>query len=191
MANSQEQSLGLRWYVLRAISGKENKVKEYLDAEIKNGHFGKAVSQVLVPTEKTFVMRNGKKVLKERNCLPGYVLVQADLSGDAAFRLTSSPNVLGFLTEGTTPANSKPAPIQDSEAMRMLGQSEVVNGDFDEVEVDFDIDQVVKVIDGPFNGFTGKVEEVNKDRKKLKVSVTIFGRKTPLELDFIQVEKKS
>lgn len=191
MANSQEQSLGLRWYVLRAISGKENKVKEYLDAEIKNGHFGKAVSQVLVPTEKTFVMRNGKKVLKERNCLPGYVLVQADLSGDAAFRLTSSPNVLGFLTEGTTPANSKPAPIQDLEAMRMLGQSEVVNGDFDEVEVDFDIDQVVKVIDGPFNGFTGKVEEVNKDRKKLKVSVTIFGRKTPLELDFIQVEKKS
>ncbi len=187
MANSQE--FELKWYVLRAISGKENKVKEYLDAEIKKGHFGKAVSQVMVPTEKVYQQRNGKKVVKERNFLPGYVLVEAALVGDVAFRLVSAPNVLGFLTDGKNPQNSKPAPIREAEAMRMLGQSEVMPEDEEVVTVDFEVGQKIKVIDGPFSGFEGDVEEVNRERKKLKVVVKIFGRQTPLELDFVQVEK--
>lgn len=187
MANSQD--LELKWYVLRAISGKENKVKEHLDIEIKKGHFGKAVSQVMVPTEKVYQQRNGKKVVKERNFLPGYVLVEACLTGDVAYKLVSAPNVLGFLTDGKNPQNSKPAPIREAEAMRLLGQSEAMPEDDEVITVDFDIDQRIKVIDGPFSGFEGVVEEVNHERKKLKVMVTIFGRQTPLELDFVQVEK--
>lgn len=187
MANSTD--LGLKWYVLRAISGKENKVKEYLDAEISKGHFGKAVQQVMVPTEKVYQMRNGKKVLKERNFLPGYVLVQALLAGDTASRLISAPNVLGFLTDGKNIQNSKPAPIRDAEAMRMLGQSEAMPDDEELITADFEPDQKIKVIDGAFSGFEGIVEDVNRERKKLKVMVTIFGRQTPLELDFSQVEK--
>ncbi|MCQ2192602.1 MAG: transcription termination/antitermination protein NusG [Paludibacteraceae bacterium] len=187
MANSQD--LGLKWYVLRAISGKENKVKEYLDAEIKKGHFGKAVSQVMVPTEKVYQQRNGKKVVKERNFLPGYVLVEALLTGDVAYRLVSAPNVLGFLTDGKNPQNSKPAPIREAEAMRLLGQSEAMPEDDEVITADFEIDQKIKVIEGAFSGFQGVVEEVNRERKKLKVMVTIFGRQTPLELDFTQVEK--
>lgn len=183
------ENLGLKWYVLRAISGKENKVKEYLDAEIKLGHFGVSVAQVLVPLETVYSLRNGKKVKKERTFLPGYVLVQADLSGDVAFRLSNAPNVIGFLTGLGDKGNSLPVPMRDSEAARLLGRSEDKADDEIEITANFDKDEVIKVIDGPFFGFTGVVEEVNKDRKKLKVMVSIFGRKTPLELDFIQVEK--
>jgi transcriptional antiterminator NusG len=180
----------LKWYVLRAISGKENKVKEYLDAEIKNGSFGKFVSQVMVPTEKIYQQRNGKKVVKERTYLPGYVLIQASLVEDVAFRLINAPNVIDFLKEDSDGKGSaKPAPIREAEAMRMLGKSDEISEEEEEFVVDMQVGDSVKVIDGPFSGFSGIIEEVNKERKKLKVMVTIFGRKTPLVLDFMQVEK--
>ena len=174
-----------KWYVLRAISGKEAKVKEYLDADIKNGNLGDYVSQVLIPTEKVYQVRNGKKVVKERSYLPGYVLVEAALVGEVPHRLRNTPNVLGFL--GGT---DKPVPLRPSEVSRILGTVDELQEAGEELTIPYVVGETVKVVFGPFNGFSGIVEEVNNEKKKLKVMVKIFGRKTPLELGFMQVEKE-
>ena len=174
-----------KWYVLRAISGKEAKVKEYLDADIKNGSLGDYVSQVLIPTEKVYQVRNGKKVVKERSYLPGYVLVEAALVGEVPHRLRNTPNVLGFL--GGT---DKPVPLRPSEVSRILGTVDELQEAGEELTIPYVVGETVKVVFGPFNGFSGIVEEVNNEKKKLKVMVKIFGRKTPLELGFMQVEKE-
>ena len=174
-----------KWYVLRAISGKEAKVKEYLDADIKNGSLGDYVSQVLIPTEKVYQVRNGKKVVKERSYLPGYVLVEAALVGEVPHRLRNTPNVLGFL--GGT---DKPVPLRPSEVNRILGTVDELQEAGEELTIPYVVGETVKVVFGPFNGFSGIVEEVNNEKKKLKVMVKIFGRKTPLELGFMQVEKE-
>ncbi len=177
-----------KWYVLRALSGKEGKVKEYLDAAVKVTEIGKAVSQVLIPTEKTYTVRNGKKVMKERSFLPGYVLIEAELTGEVIHYLRNIPNVIGFL--GANASSKEPIPLRQSEVNRILGSVD----DMQEAEADmglnFMVDEVVKVTFGPFSGFTGVIEEVNNEKKKLKVMVKIFGRKTPLELGFMQVEKE-
>ncbi len=175
------------WYVLRAISGKEAKVKEILDAAIKNTDLGNYVFQVLIPTEKVMTVRAGKKVVKERNLYSGYVFIEADLQGEVVHELTNTTNVIDFLRGREK--GSKPERLRQAEVMRMLGTAdELIDPTDDEIN-DYIVGENVKVNEGPFNGFTGIVEEVNKEKKKLKVSVKIFGRKTPLELDNSQVER--
>lgn len=174
-----------KWYVLRAISGKEAKVQEYLEAGMKNGDLGEYVSQVLIPTEKVYQVRNGKKIVKERSYLPGYVLVEAALVGEVAHRLRNIPNVLGFLG-----GQDKPVPLRQAEVNRILGTVDELQEAGEEPDIPYVVGETVKVNDGPFTGFSGIIEEVNTEKKKLKVMVKIFGRKTPLELGFMQVEKE-
>ena len=174
-----------KFYVLRAISGKENKVREYLEAELKNTDLGEYVAQVLIPTEKTFSVRNGKKVMIERPYLPGYVLVEAALVGEVSHRLRSIPNVIGFLG-----GSDNPVPLRPSEVSRVLGSVDEMQEQQGELDVQFYLGEIVKVTFGPFSGFSGVIEEINTEKKKLKVMVKIFGRKTPLELGYLQVEKE-
>ncbi len=175
-----------KWYVLRAIGGKEKKVKEYVESEISRLDLRDYIGQVLIPTEKVYQIRNGKKVSKERNYLPGYVLVEAALVGEIPHILKGIPNVIGFLTDN----NNEPTPLRMSEVNRILGKVDELNETDEEINVPFFVGETVKVIDGPFNGFNGIIEDVNEEKKKLKVMVKIFGRKTPLELSFMQVEKE-
>ncbi|MCE5174602.1 MAG: transcription termination/antitermination protein NusG [Bacteroidales bacterium] len=174
-----------KWYVLRAVSGKESKVKEYLDAEIKNSSLGDYLSQVLIPTEKVYQVRNGKRILKERSYLPGYVLIEAALVGEVAHALRNTPNVIGFL--GGT---DNPQSLRESEVNRILGKVDELQETGEDFSVTYYVGESVKVNAGPFSGFSAIIEEVNNERKKLKVMVKIFGRKTPLELGFMQVEKE-
>ena len=176
---------GKNWYVLRAVSGKEAKVKEYIEAEMKHNPLLQAhVSQVLIPMEKHASLRNGKRVVKEKVSMAGYVFVEASLVGDVAHTLRFTPNVLGFLG-----GLDNPSPVPQADINRMLGnaeESELV----DEINIPFMVNETVKVTEGPFSGFSGVIEEVNSEKHKLKVMVKIFGRKTPLELGFMQVEKE-
>ncbi|MDD2246606.1 MAG: transcription termination/antitermination protein NusG [Proteiniphilum sp.] len=174
-----------KWYVLRAVSGKENKVKEYLESEMKKTDLGKYVSQVLIPTEKTYTIRNGKKVMKERAYLPGYVLIEAELTGDVVHELKNINYVAGFL-----PNTANPQPLRDSEVKRILGTMDELEEAGNEMDAKYYVGENVKVIGGPFSSFSGVVEEVNDERKKLKVMVKIFGRKQLLELSYMQVEKE-
>ena len=176
-----------RWYVLRTIGGKEKKVKEYIESEIANAGLQDYVSQVLIPTEKVYQIRNGKKISKERNFFPGYVLIEADLVGEIPHILKSITNVIGFL--GDTKGGD-PVPMRQSEINRILGVVDELAESEEEMTIPYVVGETVKVIDGPFNGFNGIIEEVNEEKKKLKVMVKIFGRKTPLELGFMQVEKE-
>ena len=175
----------MNWYVLRAVSGKEAKLKEYIEAEMKHNTLPQQhVSQVLIPMEKHATLRNGKRVEKEKISLPGYIFVEASLVGDVAHTLRFMPNCLGFLG-----GLDNPSPVPQSEINRMLGdveETEITN----DVEVPYEVDEVVTVTDGPFSGFSGVIEEVNVEKHKLKVMVKIFGRKTPLELSFMQVQKE-
>lgn len=174
-----------KWYVLRAVSGKENKVKEYLEVEMKKTDLGKYISQVLIPTEKTYIMRNGKKVLKERAYLPGYILIEAALVGEVIHELRAINFVAGFLPNATNPQ-----PLSQSEVNRILGTMDDLDEQSDEMDIQYFVGENVKVTNGPFSGFSGVIEEVNSDKKKLKVMVKIFGRKTPLELNYMQVERE-
>ena len=176
-----------KWYVLRAIGGKEKKVKEYIDNEIKRLNLTDLIAQVLIPTEKVYQIRNGKKVSKERIFYPGYVLIEAALVGEIQHILKDIPNVIGFLGD---PKTGEPIPLRQSEANRILGRVDELADSDEEINVPFFVGETVKVIDGPFNSFSGIIEEVNEEKKKLKVMVKIFGRKTPLELSFMQVEKE-
>jgi transcriptional antiterminator NusG len=176
-----------KWYVLRAIGGKEKKVKEYIENEIANGDLKDFVDQVLIPTEKVYQIRNGKKISKERNFFPGYVLIEAALVGEVAHTLRNFPNVIGFL--GDTKGGD-PVPMRQNEVNRILGRVDELAENDEEINVPFVVGETVKVIDGPFNGFNGTIEGINEEKKKLQVMVKIFGRKTPLELSFMQVEKE-
>ena len=176
---------GKNWYVLRAVSGKEAKVKEYIEAEMKhNTLLSTHVSQVIIPMEKHASLRNGKRVIKEKISLPGYVFVEASLVGEVAHTMRIMPNVLGFLG-----GLDNPSPVPQADINRMLGTAEETEL-VDDVNIPYVVDETVKVIDGPFSGFSGVIEEVNSEKRKLKVMVKIFGRKTPLELGFMQVEKE-
>ena len=176
-----------RWYVVRSISGKEKKVKEYLEVEVSRLKLDDFIGQVLIPTEKVFQIRNGKKVSKEKSYLPGYVLVEAALVGEVPHVIKSIPNVIGFL------GNEKggdPSPMRLSEVNRILGKVDELSESEEEMKIPFVIGESVKVIDGPFNNFSGVIDEINEDKKKLKVMVKIFGRKNLLELSYMQVEKE-
>ncbi|HEY9542070.1 transcription termination/antitermination protein NusG [Prevotella sp.] len=173
------------WYVVKAVSGKEAKLKEYIEAEMKHNDLLAAnVFQVLIPVEKHASLRNGKRVVKEKVSLPGYVFVEANLIGDVAHTLRFMPNCLGFLG-----GLDNPSPVPQSDINRMLGTAEETEIE-DTVDIPYVVDETVKVTDGPFSGFSGVIEEVNAEKHKLKVMVKIFGRKTPLELGFMQVEKE-
>ncbi len=177
-----------KWYVLRAIGGKEKKVKEYIESEIPRLNLQDLISQVLIPTEKVYQIRNGKKISKERNYFPGYVLIEAALTGEVPHILKNIPNVIGFLE---SKGEDEPTPLRQSEVNRILGKVDELAAGDEEITIPFFVGESVKVIDGPFNSFTGVIEEVNEEKKKLKVMVKIFGRKTPLELSFMQVEKEN
>ena len=177
---------GKKWYVLKAVSGKEAKVKEYLEALMRNNPaLADSVGQVLLPTEKYAQLRNGKRVVKEKLFIPGYVLVEARLDGEVAHTLRFIPNVLGFLG-----GMDNPSPVRQADINRILGTAEDTAIKTEEIDIPYSVDDAVKVTDGPFSGFSGVIEEVNTEKRKLKVMVKIFGRKTPLELAFNQVEKE-
>ena len=177
-----------KWYVIKAISGKEKKVKEYLDAEVsRSSALQDLISQVLIPTEKVYSVRNGKKISKERNYLPGYVLIEANLNAEVMHLIKDTPNVLGFL--GTRGGN--PDPIRPAEVSRILGKVDELTENGEGSEVEFIVGETVTVNDGPFSSFSGIIEEVNDEKKKLVVMVKLFGRKTPLELSFFQVKRES
>ena len=173
-----------KFYVLRAVSGKENKVKEYLEAEINHSDLKEYISQVIIPTEKIYTVQNGKKVMKERAYLPGYIIIEAALVGEVMHFLKNVNYVVGFL------GGNKPAPLRASEVNRILGTVDELQEQAEEMDVAFYVGETIKVTYGPFNGFHGVIEEVNSEKKKLKVMVKIFGRKTPLELGYMQVEKE-
>ena len=173
------------WYVLRAVSSKETKVKEYIDAEIKNGRLGDHVSQVLIPTEKVIQVRGGKRIVKERTYLPGYVLVEAVLVGETVHILRNTPNVLGFLG-----GMDNPTPLRESEVNRILGKVDEMQEDLVDVVIPYVEGEAVKVTDGPFSGFSGVIEKVDNEKKKVTVTVKVFGRSTGLDLGFTQVEKE-
>ena len=177
-----------KWYVLKAISGKENKVKEYIEgALVTSTLFKEYVSQVLIPTEKVVALRGNKRVVKERNLLPGYVLVECNLTDECYPLLRNIPNVLGFVTDSKSSMKAKP--VSQEEVNRLVGAVDDASVDamMDET---FLVGERVKVTDGPFNGFEGVVNEVAQDKRKLKVVVTIFDRQTPLELGYEQVAKE-
>ncbi|MEY3592304.1 MAG: hypothetical protein RLZZ38_1280 [Bacteroidota bacterium] len=176
-----------KWYVVRAVSGKEKKVKEYLELEIARMKLTDYVNQVLIPTEKVFKIQNGKKVNKEKAFLPGYVLIEAALVGEVTHVIKSIPNVIGFL--GTVKGGD-PVPMRMAEVNRILGKVDELSVTEEELKIPFVIGESVKVIDGPFNNFSGVIDEINEEKKKLKVMVKIFGRKNLLELNYMQVEKE-
>lgn len=176
-----------RWYSLRVISGKERKIKERIELEISRSKWEDFVTQILVPSEKVYKIRNGKKVILERNILPGYILVEADsarFTGEMVQAITNVPNVIHFL------GKNNPIPMQASEANRMLGKVDESQSLSEAMVEPFIIGETVKIIDGPFNEFVGDIQEVNEEKKKLKVIVKIFGRGTEVELNFMQVEKQ-
>jgi len=179
----------LKWYVVRAVSGQEKKVKSYLDMEIEREKLQDVIVDVLIPSEKVYEMRNGKKRVREKNFFPGYVLVNVDLTHpEIEHTIRNIPGVLGFL--GAEKASIKPMPLRQSEVNRILGKVDEV-AEMDEVlDVQFHVGESIKVMDGPFNGFSGVIEEVYDEKKKLNVTVKIFGRNTPVELNFVQVEKE-
>ncbi len=181
----------LKWYVVRVVSGQEKKIKSYLETEVGRQKLEDYIPQVLIPSEKVYEMRNGKKRVRERNYFPGYVLVSADLShGEAHHIVTSIPGVIGFLGSNDGGASKTPVPLRQSEINRILGKVDEADESEEKLETPFIVGESIKVMDGPFSGFTGTVEEVFEERKKLNVMVKIFGRNTPVELNYMQVEKQ-
>jgi transcriptional antiterminator NusG len=180
----------LKWYVLRVVSGQEKKVKSYLETEIERSKLTEFIPQVLIPSEKVYEMRNGKKRVRERNFFPGYVLISADLSNGEAYHMVNNiPGVIGFLGGSGTGSSKDPVPLRQSEVNRILGKVDQLDEMEERLETPFIKGESVKVMDGPFSGFTGSVEEIFEDKKKLNVMVKIFGRNTPVELSYMQVEK--
>ena len=184
---------GIQWYVIRAVSGQEKKVKSYLENEIVRQKLDEIIPQILIPTEKIYEMRNGKKRIREKSFFPGYILISADLGNNRALDLIlNMPGVLGFLGNSQVGTTSKvPVPLRESEVNRILGRQEEETAEVAVSTVAFIQGESVKVVDGPFGGFVGTVEEVFDDRKKLNVVVKIFGRNTPVELSYAQVEKEN
>ncbi len=175
----------LKWYVIRSLSGNEKKVKQYMENEIARLKLTDFIKQILIPTEKIYQIRKGKKISKEKNYFPSYLLIEAILTADIIHIIKSVPGVIGFLS-----TRGEPVPMRQAEIKRILGQMDELMDKEAELKEPFIVGETVKVIDGPFNSFTGTIDEVNNEKKKLKVMVKIFGRKTPLELGFLQVEKE-
>ncbi len=177
---------GHKWYSLRVISGKEKKIKERIELEVQRSNWQESVTQVLVPTEKVYKIRSGKKVIMERNILPGYILIEADpngLTGEIIQTISNITNVIHFL------GRTQPIPMTQNEANRMLGKVDESQEIAESLIEPFIVGETVKINDGPFKDFVGDIIEVNEEKKKIKVVVKIFGRGTEVELNFLQVEK--
>ncbi|MCB9032552.1 MAG: transcription termination/antitermination factor NusG [Chitinophagales bacterium] len=175
-----------KWYVLRVISGKEKKLRDYIEKEIKASQWENIVTQIVVPTEKVYKLRGGKKVIHEKNFFPGYLMIEADskrFSGDIIQSIQNITNVISFIER------NKPIPLKPAEVNRILGKVDELEEAGVNNNEPFLVGESIKVIDGPFNDFTGTIEEILEDKKKLRVTVKIFGRKTPVELNYMQVEK--
>jgi transcriptional antiterminator NusG len=181
-----------KWYVLRVVSGKERKIKEYLDKDIVRNGWNNIVKQVFLPVEKVYKVANGKKVMRERNFYPGYIMIEvADgkLSDDMIQAMSNISNVMHFLTDGKG-SKGNIISLRKAEVNKMLGKvDEMSDVGGMTMSEPFIIGETIKIIDGPFNDFNGVIEEVNDEKKKLKVQVKIFGRATPVELSYMQVEK--
>lgn len=185
MAEAKKNDVVLKWYVVRAISGKEKKIRDYIEHEIKAVGLEDYVKQILIPTEKVYQIRNGKKISKERSFFPGYILIEAALVGEVPHVIKNITGVIGFL--GDKQHNA--VPLRPAEVNRILGKVDELAETEEEMNIPYVVGETVKVVDGPFNSFTGIIEDIDEVKKKLKVMVKIFGRKTPLELNFMQVEK--
>jgi len=177
-----------KWYIVKAIGGKENKVKDYIEKEIVRLNLSDFIETVLVPTEKIIQIRNGKKYNKERVYFPGYVVIQANLSGEIPHIIRSIPGVIGMLGEVK---GGDPVPLRQYEINKILGKVDELAVANENVVIPFVEGEPIKVIDGAFNGFEGTIEKIYEEKRKLEVMVKIFGRKTPLELSYMQVEKIS
>ena len=173
-----------KWYVVRAVSGQEAKIKDYIKSEISRLGYDNSVEDLLVPTERVIQIRNGKKISKERTYFPGYIMIKANLTGEIPHIIRSFPNILGFLGETK---GGDPIPLRSNEVSRMLGKVDELSMEGENIAIPFTVGESIKVIDGPFNGFNGNIEKVNEEKRKLEVMVKIFGRKTPLDLSYMQV----
>jgi len=182
-----------KWYVLRTAGGKEKRAVEYIESQINAMRWRANIPQVLIPTEKVYQIKGGRKISKERTILPGYILIETEsMTGEMIHMLRNVPGVSGFIEEERMVDGARkkvPVPMRQADVKRILGKVDELAASDEELEVAFRIGEMVKVIDGPFNSFQGVIEDVNNDQKKLKVMVKIFGRQTPLELNFMQVEK--
>jgi transcriptional antiterminator NusG len=182
-ANTAEKNMAKRWYIVHAYSNFEKKVADSIRDQVKQRHLEPLFDEILVPIEKVTEVRRGRKVDAERKFFPGYVLVKMDLTDEAYHLIKNTPKVTGFLG-----ADNKPMPISEAEASRIMHQ--VQEGiERPKPAVSFEIGEQVRVSDGPFASFNGTVEEVDETRSRLKVAVSIFGRPTPVELEYGQVEK--
>ena len=175
-----------KWYVARVITGQEKKIKAQMEVELERAGLTHHVPQILIPTEKVYTVKNGKKLIKEKAYLPGYILIQAEIVGEVGHIIDSVNGVVGFLG-----GNSTPVPLRANEVSRILGNVDQISENGETILEPFIVGESVKVNDGPFSGFSGIIEEVSEEKKKLKVMVKIFGRRTPLELNFVQVEKEN
>lgn len=187
-----EQQQETKWYVLRVVSGKERKVKEYLDKDIVRQGFAESIKQIFLPMEKVYKVQNGKKVMREKNYFPGYVMLEVldgKLSDDMVHHISNVSNVMHFLTDGKG-SKGNIISLRKAEVNKMLGKvDEMSDAGGMTMSEPFIIGETIKIIDGAFNDFNGVIEEVNDEKKKLKVIVKIFGRSTPVELNYMQVEK--
>src|SRR5947207_12251918 len=189
--NTQEKES--KWYVLRVVSGKERKIKEYLDKDIIRNGWGNVIKQVFLPVEKVYKVQAGKKVMRERNFYPGYVMIEVannNLSDDIVQHISNISNVMHFLTDGKG-SKGNIISLRKAEVNKMLGKVDEMNDQGVTMSEPFIVGETIKIIEGPFNDFNGVIEEVNDEKKKLKVTVKIFGRSTPVELNYMQVEKIS
>jgi transcriptional antiterminator NusG len=180
-----------KWYVLRVVSGKERSVKEYLDKDIARSGWTEIIKQVFLPMEKVYKVQNGKKVMREKNYFPGYVMLEVldgKLSDDIVQHISNISNIMHFLTDGKG-SKGNIISLRKSEVNKMLGKVDEMNDQGVSISEPFIIGETIKIIEGPFNDFNGVIEEVNDEKKKLKVVVKIFGRSTPVELSYMQVEK--
>ncbi len=173
--------MALQWYAVQVFTGQEQKIKNYLDAEIDRLGIREQIANVLIPSEEVVEMKNGKKKTKKRVFFPGYMLIEADLTKEIKHLILNTPSIINFVGP-----NNEPTPLSEAEVQRIRGRVDQVR-DQETVEVPFHVDDAIKVIDGPFKDFTGFIKEVNLEKRKLKVMVSIFGRSTPVELDFLQV----
>ncbi|MBI1316769.1 transcription termination/antitermination factor NusG [bacterium] len=176
-----------KWYVVRAVSGQENKVKAHIESALTRENLSDRVEQVLIPKEKVIQVRNGKKVSKERPYFPGYIYIEALLTGEVMHVIQDVPGVIGFLSDRK---GGEPMPLRHAEVNRILGKVDELMETGEQIAIPFTVGETVKVIDGAFNGFSGTIEKINEEKRKVEVMVRIFGRKTPLELNFMQVEKE-
>ena len=186
-----QQDQETKWYVLRVVSGNERKVKEYLDKEVNRSGWSETIKQVFLPMEKVYKVQNGKKVMREKNYFPGYVMIEVSdgkLSDDMVQHISSVSNVMHFLTDGKG-SKGNIISLRKAEVNKMLGKVDEMNEGGIVMNEPFIVGETIKIIEGPFNDFNGTIEEVIDEKKKLKVSVKIFGRSTPVELNYMQVEK--